>query len=240
MESVKRLSAGRSAHVDEAFEPLLRHGWLSRRSPQAQAALLEFARLRVYEPGEVLYRAGDQGSELIGLISGDMEISLTVPGKPDVVVHKCQPGIWLGAGALLSRGKRGAKAIAVSRTIVVSISAERLRNILVKHPEMYADFFEMVHENFKAAERLLAEALSCSATERVARRLSDMAKSRNVDSEGFINISQGKIAAMVGASLPTVQRAIRVFKSAGYVDVRYGKIKVLDVVGLSEFDDAVE
>ena len=61
----------------------------------------------------------------------------------------------------------------------------------------------------------------------MADRLMMEAESRG-DTDGWIPMSQPELAKLLAVSVPTLQRVMRRFVSAGLVQNNYGRIKVMD------------
>ena len=68
------------------------------------------ANARVLEPGDILFREGDDGEEMFAVIDGELE--LQVAGR---AVDRVGPGAIVGEMALIDRSPRSATVVARSR-----------------------------------------------------------------------------------------------------------------------------
>jgi CRP-like cAMP-binding protein len=218
--------------------PLLSRGWLARRSPETQAELLKIGRLRKFKPGGYVYRAGAPGTAIFGLIDGELDLILPAEGRPDNVVHRAEPGFWIGDLAVFSGRPRLVSVRAHKSTTMIALPARPTLELVRRFPELSRDFYALSDENMALALRFLSEALAFTGVERVARRLCSLMAGRPETAAAggdWLEISQTSLAGMVGVSMPTVQRALRRLHEEGLIETGYGKLKVLDCVRLAQF-----
>lgn len=231
------MKIARTASEADARRTVLSQGWLARRSAETQARLLAIARLRTYEAGRYIYRAGAPGTALYGLIEGGLDLILPVHGRADIVAHRAEPGYWIGDLAVIAGRERLVSVRASQPTTMMVLPARALLDLLKKEPELHRDLYELTHDNMAMALRFLGEALAFTAVERIARRLAHFAQARGDAVDPWLELSQGDLAGMVGASLPTTQRAIRQLREAGLIDTGYGRLRILDPGRLAAFDE---
>lgn len=218
--------------------PLLSRGWLAGRSEERQAKLLAIGRLRKYKSGRYIYRAGEPGTAIFGLLDGTLDLILPVEGRPDIVVHRADPGYWIGDLAVFSGRPRLISVRAHGSTTMMVLPTQSTVELLRRDPELWQDFYALSDENTELALRFLGEALAFTGVERIARRLSHLAAERTESAlagDNWLEISQASLAGMVGVSLPTVQRALRHLGEEGLIETAYGKLRVLDRDGLTRF-----
>jgi CRP/FNR family transcriptional regulator, cyclic AMP receptor protein len=140
-------------------------------------------------------------------------------------------GAWLGDLAHFAGGERLVSVSAVTRTCTVHLSAEALERIVAAHPDLWRDFYALSHMNFRTTLRVLANTLAPDSERRVALRLLQMDEEAGEPERG-IAIPQTELAAIVGISVPTLQRVLRRLGEAGLIDVSYGRVRVRDRTGL--------
>jgi CRP/FNR family transcriptional regulator, cyclic AMP receptor protein len=212
-----------------ALDVLAQRGWFADRDARARALIGAEARLRVFAPGEAIYWVGDPPDGLFGLVEGTVRISFPRDDGEDLVLHRFEPGTWLGDLAHFAGGERLISVLAVTRTCTVHVSAEALERIVAAHPDLWRDFYALSHLNFRRTLRVLANTLAPDSERRVALRLLQMDEEAGEPERG-ISISQTEFAAIVGISVPTLQRVLRRLGEAGLVDVGYGRPSGLRLV----------
>ena len=90
-------------------------------------------------------------------------------------------------------------------------------------------------QNLLLALRYISEVLSQPADIRVARLLALLCETAGVNELGRheLRLSQQDLAAMVGVSRVTAGKAARKLEAERLIMLRYGRITVLDLPGLS-------
>ncbi|WP_333835113.1 Crp/Fnr family transcriptional regulator [Rubrimonas sp.] len=214
-----------------ALGTLARAGWFSDRSERTRALIGTEARLRRFRPGEALYHVGDAPNGLYGLVEGALRISVPRDDGEDYVIHRADPGFWIGDAAQFSDDARLVTLIAVAHTTVVHIPAEALERLVDAEPRLYRDFYALTHWNLRTALRLFVNTLVPESDLRVALRLLHQDELAGQTERG-VALAQAEFADLVGLSLPTLQRALRRLAEAGLVELGYGRIRILDRAGL--------
>ncbi len=82
--------------------------------------------------GEGIFDQGDDGDSLYILLSGEIDIRVSGIGR----VHVMKPGEILGEVGLVKRVPRTASAVAKSNCVLLQIYAERMHEVLRRHPGM--------------------------------------------------------------------------------------------------------
>ncbi|MCR9087885.1 MAG: Crp/Fnr family transcriptional regulator [Rhodobacteraceae bacterium] len=202
-------------------------GWFARRAPAVQQILMAGAQRRLFDKGAPVYRVGDPADGLHGLISGSFEI--TVPGDDGVetLVHRADPGFWIGDLALFSEQPRLVSITATTPTETLFLPQPFLRRMIEEHPALLRDFYDLTHQNTALALRLLSNLSVRQSERRLGLRLLHYSELAANDG-GWLHLSQDHLASLVAVSLPTLQRILRRFAEEGLVELSYRKLRVRD------------
>lgn len=219
------------ADLAAALATLARSGWFAGRSERTRALIGAEARLRRFRPGETLYRVGDAPNGLYGLVEGALRLSVPRDDGEDYVIHRADPGFWIGDAAQLSDAGRLVTLTAAAPTLAVHVGADALERLVEAEPRLYRDFYALTHQNFRTALRLFVNTLVPESDLRVALRLLHQDELAGQPERG-VALAQAEFADLVGLSVPTLQRALRRLAEAGLVEVGYGRIRILDRAGL--------
>jgi CRP-like cAMP-binding protein len=219
------------AELAAALATLARSGWFAGRSERTRALIGAEARLRRFGPGEALYRVGDAPNGLFGLVDGALRISVPRDDGEDYVIHRADPGFWIGDAAQFSDGGRIVTVTAAAPTMVAHVCVDALERLVEAEPLLYRDFYALTHQNFRTALRLFVNTLVPDSDLRVALRLLHQDEMAGQPERG-VALAQAEFADLVGLSVPTLQRALRRLSDAALVDVGYGRIRILDREGL--------
>ncbi len=109
-------------------------GWLDRQLLEQPKRIFR-NRLKRVEAGSRLFSAGEQGSELFFLFSGEIGIYLEGEGGIEPI-GKVQPGEMLGEVAYLLDEPRGATVVAEKDSLLLEISPETFDELLRKSPQV--------------------------------------------------------------------------------------------------------
>lgn len=213
---------------------LEQRGWLAERNPDVRARLKSIAQVRTYRRGECLYVVGEPPNGVFGIARGALDISIPREDGQEIVVHRAQPGFWVGDLALFSGLPRLITAAAAAETVAAYLPRTRLSRLLKQHPDLIADFYVLSHRNVATTLQLIANLSIPRAEARIALRLL-IYDQRQTNGQDWITLPQEKLAELTALSLPTVQRALRRLEEAGLVELGYGRLRILDRERLLRF-----
>jgi CRP-like cAMP-binding protein len=202
-------------------------GWLSRQPVEFQAAIARLGRWREFEPGEVIFVAGDEPDGMYGLAEGVLEISFPLVGEEEVVVHRAEPGFWVGEAAILAGQARFITLLAATAARILFIPRVGLLRMLEADPRRWRAFHEQSVNNTVLTATLLAEVLSLTPRARVARLLLRLA-----GEDGVAAASQEDLARLLGMTRSSIRRAVGSLVEGGLISTGYGKLCIVDRDGL--------
>jgi CRP-like cAMP-binding protein len=189
--------------------------------------LLGIARVRRYQSGEHLYSTGERPLGVYGVASGVLDISIPREDGQEIVIHRTQPGFWVGDLALFSAQPRVVTATAATDVVAAFLSKDRLAQLLARHPELVTDFYMLSHRNVATTLQLIANLSVPRAEARIALRLLIYDQRQGQD-QTWMPMSQEKLAQLTALSIPTVQRTLRRFLEEDIVELGYGRLRVID------------
>lgn len=189
--------------------------------------VLAAARRRRYARRETLWHEGDPGDTLHLIDAGRIAIRVGTPLGDTATVTVLGPGEVLGELALLegAQGRRSATACALERTETLVIHHDAFQELRRDHPTVERFLVAVLAEQVRRLTTHLVDALYVPADTRVARRLLELDA---VYDGGDIALTQEDVATLAGTSRATVNRVVGELEAAGAVELRRGRIKVLD------------
>lgn len=202
---------------------LHRVGWLSRQPHDFQALVAQLGRWRELRAGETLYIAGDEPDGMLGLAEGILELTFPLLGDEPVVVHRAEPGFWIGEAAILTGQPRLVSIAAATNARVFFVPACSIRRLVEEEPRHWRSFYEQSLTTTMTAVTLLAEALSLSPRARVARILLRLAST-----DGSVPGSQEDLGRLLGMTRSSVRRALASLTEVGAVTSGYGVLSIHD------------
>jgi CRP/FNR family cyclic AMP-dependent transcriptional regulator len=178
-------------------------------------------RARRYARGEVIFLEGDQGTALCLIAEGRIRIQLTGADGREVVINVYGPGEIFGELALLDGEPRSADAIAQDASRVFWLQRDDFAAFLDSHPRAAMTMLASLSRRLRHTTRVVQDATFRDVPARLARVLLDLAAGNGqVVAPGIrieSRLTQGELAAMVGASRETVNRALRGFEQRGLI-----------------------
>jgi CPA2 family monovalent cation:H+ antiporter-2 len=123
---------------------------------QREVLLLHFE-LRTAEPGERIFRAGDQSDAVYFISKGEVEVSLA--GRQ----LKLGAGDVFGEMALLSGRPRSADVTALDYSKFAMLNARDFRQLLRKYPEIRSQMMQLVARRKETDRQILTDGLSAEA-----------------------------------------------------------------------------
>ena len=178
-------------------------------------------RPRKYTRGEVIFLEGDEGNSLFLVAEGRVRIQLTGADGREVVITVYGPGEIVGEMALLDGEPRSADAIAQDAARVFWLQRDDFEAFLDNHPRAAMTMLASLSRRLRHTTRVVQDATFRDVPSRLARVLLDIAaRNGEVVPQGIrieTRVTQGELAAMVGASRETVNRALRGFEQRGLI-----------------------
>jgi CRP-like cAMP-binding protein len=187
-------------------------------------------RPRRYARGEVIFLEGDQGTALCLVAEGRIRIQLTGADGREVVITVYGPGDFLGELALLDGEPRSADAIAQDASRVFWLQQEDFAAFLDNHPRASMMMLASLSRRLRHTTRVVQDATFRDVPARLARVLLDLARNGQPVAQGIrleSRLTQGELAAMVGASRETVNRALRGFEQRGLIGWEANRIVII-------------
>lgn len=192
-----------------------------------QRALLSAGTQRRYRRNTWLFHQGDRSEFVVLLLQGHVKIVATTAAGDASILSVRGPYELVGELGVLDSALRLAGAMALEPISARVIAAEEFRALFADHPSMAFAVVRMLVRRLQEADRRRAEFGSADSTYRVARVLTDMAKT-----DELIALSQQEIAAMAGTSRESVARALMALRAQGLVATDRRRITVLDLPAL--------
>jgi CRP/FNR family transcriptional regulator, cyclic AMP receptor protein len=191
--------------------------------------LADLCRLRQLAPGETLFVKGDAGDGLYGIRRGQIRVETATSSGESLILNMLGPGDLFGEIALFDGQSRTADAVATEASELFVLKRADFLALLNKDPQIAVRVIEFLCQRLRWVSDRLEEATLLPLPIRLARRLLRLGQ----DFGNEINISQEQLAKYVGAARESVNRQLQVWRRAGLIDLRRGRILLLDMQKLS-------
>jgi CRP/FNR family transcriptional regulator, cyclic AMP receptor protein len=226
---------------------LLRDHPLFRELPPATLdRIAAYLRRRSVPKGTVIFRKGDPGVGLIGVLSGAVKISVASADGRDIVLNIIREGEIFGEIALLDGRARTADATAMSDCELMTIERREFIPFLRSQPDVTLKLMEILCSRLRRTSEQVHEMTFLNLSTRIAKTLIRLAeKAKDTDRGGKVTITQREISEIVGRSRESTNKRLRAWQKSGWIRLQRGSVTVLKpeelehiVATSSDFDEA--
>ena len=212
------------------------HAWLARSFgrtdylPLSEADLAALASAGDYVdkyPGTHLFREGDEARRVYVIRRGTVELYRNRQESPRVVTRLSE-GAVIGDIATFQNRPYLSSARAITAVKALELDRAKLIPVLLEHPRVAMRWLIAGLNQLEATQRRVIRLMHRTVKEQVAELLLDEA-----DTYGEVQLSQGSLATLLGASRQSVNEALADLREAGYVETGYRLIRVTDEAGVA-------
>ena len=208
---------------------------LSSLPDDERRALIQAARRRRFDKGEVVFHEGDTGDTLHLLVRGRVAVRLTTPLGDRMWLRLIGPGGWFGELSLISPCPRSATIVALEPTETLVVSREHTDELRHRIPEFDSMLIDALVNDVRRLSNALLDALFVPVEKRLFRRLLELSSIYGDGGPGVvIPLTQEELAQLVGTTRPTANHHLRAAAAEGLIAMRRGAVEVLDPVELRQ------
>lgn len=197
--------------------------------------VLAATRRRRFGRREVLFHEGDPGDSVHLIDRGRVSVRMTTPLGDVAMLNVRGAGEVVGELALLDpASRRSASVVALEPTETLALHRDEFAELRDRQPSVDRFLVAILASEVQRLSSRLAEALYVSVDTRVLRRLVDLAELYASDGRSPIEIpfTQEELGSIAGTSRATVNRVLGEIEAEGIVEVRRGRILVLEETAL--------
>jgi len=191
---------------------------------------LEAAVIQRVATGATLYNADDAPGGVYGMVSGGILVSIEGPDRSMHPAHVVRRGTWFGFGPLMTRRNRLFLAQALEPSTVAQVPLSAMERMIANDPTCAKHFGSMTTYGQDAIISCVADLLIRDVTARIAAvllRATGVLDGIEPDDPRGFGLTQTLIADLANASRPTVVRALAHFREQGWIEVTYGRMRIV-------------
>ena len=186
--------------------------------------------------GQILFRKGDAGRQLYGVVEGRLKIYASGSDGKEVVFGLADPGEVIGEIALLDSNPRSATVVAVAASELLVLDRRDFLPFLERHPQVAVRLSELLAERLRRLSELTEDSVLLAMRSRLAKKLVSLARTYGEPCDAGMRIdmklSQQSLGDMVGTSRESINKQLRAWKQSGLVTSIKGYITIHDMDGL--------
>ncbi len=189
--------------------------------PATLERLARESRLRRFPRGQVLCSEGDPGDSLLVLEEGRVRISRYSAGGQEVVLAAVEAPAAFGELALIDGALRSATITAQTPVRVRMLGREAVQSLIARESSVAMGLLRAVTAMVRTTNERLSDILSLDVPGRVAKWLLARAETHGARRpEGIavpLGLSQGELAAEIGTTRVSVNKALKGFEARGVI-----------------------
>lgn len=176
-----------------------------------------------FQAGTVLFQRGDPGDWMLVLASGRVKLTLLTPQGRELILRHAEGGDSLGEFALVDGAARSAAATAVQAGHGWRLDRSRFLALAEAHPALLLGlaryFCDRLRDTTDRLEGIALYGLEARLARFFLLTLHQIHGAEDVPDGAALrlDISQGELAALLGASRPKVNRALQILQEAGAI-----------------------
>ncbi len=179
---------------------------------------------------QVIYLEGQRPAAIYFLVSGRVKIYRLHPDGKEFITNIAGPGEFFGYTALLQEVNYQDNAQVLDDGAVMTISRQEFQQMMMADSRITQHFIDLLARDVKAQEHSLINLAYNSLRKRVANGLLHLAaKFPGEDGkDGTIGISRENLSHFIGSATESLTRTLSDFRQEKLIDIREGKIFVLN------------
>lgn len=207
-------------------------GLLGRLPSEDLARFEPVAARRAYRRGEVIFHQGDPGDTLHVLASGRVKVLVTAESGEQAVLAILGPGDCFGELSLIDGEPRSATVEALEPVQSVALLRSDFLRLVLTNPRTIEHLLCTLTARIRRTSEVVADLAFLDIEGRLAKKLLELAEEHGRSTEDGMEIelpiTQGDLAAMIGATRTSVNRALTWYEDHGAIQRRGRRIIIRD------------
>jgi CRP-like cAMP-binding protein len=207
-------------------------------SPTALSSLARAARIRTVRRGQVLFTADDPSDYLYLIRSGRLRVVVRSPRGDELVLNVVGPGDSLGELSMLDGQPRSAGAEALEDCELIAIPAREVRALLDSDRTALWAVALALAAGMRRLSGTAADLVFLDLPRRLAKLiLADAKPRRDGTAETTLAMSQAGVAAQLGVTRQSLNRALAALTQRGWISVDGQRVLITDLDALIRYAD---
>jgi CRP/FNR family cyclic AMP-dependent transcriptional regulator len=230
------MGATRSADV---VELLGRVPVFSTLEPGDLERIAQMALPRQFEPGQAVFREGDQSDTCYVVRQGHARAVRSHGDGRTITLATFGPGDIFGELAMFEDERRSATVEAIEPTSVIAVLGPDMRRLMSEHPQIAARLVIALGRRLREMNERLSRQSFQTVQSRVAVVLSQLVEQEiaagKQPADVLVTATQADLAQLAGSSRESASRFLAVLERAGVVSQGRGRLVVHDPKALEQY-----
>ena len=182
-----------------------------------------------YKKRQRIFTEGNHPIRLYYLEKGKVKISKTNDEGKELIVQIVNEGEFFGYIAMLQNAVYSDNAETLEESEIAAIPKSEFEELMHSNPEVSRKFIKLLANDIAEKEEQLLRIAYNSLRRKVADALLTVYKKYKGSADKFnINLSRDNLAAIAGTATESLIRTLTDFKSEKLIDIKDGKIALLE------------
>jgi len=220
---------------------------LSGLSELEQQNILDQCVRRKVKKGEVIVRQGGTGRDMFIVVSGRLKVSVLSDEGKEISFVVLGKDDYFGELSLVDGRVRSATVTAIEGSELLVLGFQAYQKLLHQHPHTATGFLtrmlSTLANRLRATDELYQDSVFLDVSARLAKFLLNSSRPASATDSGNrlmdIELSQYALGTLISASRESVNKQLGEWESLGIIDVRGGKIILLDMDSLQQKADGL-
>jgi CRP/FNR family transcriptional regulator len=194
---------------------------------------------RRFDPGQVIFREGDQSDTCYIVAEGHARALREHSDGRTIALARFGPGDIFGELAMFDAERRSATVEAMDELQAFAVMSTDMRRLMREHPDIAVKLVTSLGRRLRAANERLARQSFQTVQSRVASVLTglvEQARAEGADEQDvLVTATQAELAQLAGSSRESASRFLAVLERAGIVSQGRGRLTVHDPAALQRY-----
>ncbi len=225
--------------IDDTISLLARVPTFEALGPDELTHVAEVAVPRSYEPGQVVFREGDQSDTCYVVKHGHARAIREHADGRTITLANFGPGDIFGELAMFEDERRSATIETLDAVEAVAILGADMRRLMREHPGIAVGVVVSLGRRLRAMNERVASQSFQTVQSRVATVLTQLVAEAQEEGAGerevLVVATQADVAKLAGSSRESASRFLAVLERAGVIEQGRGKLTVHDPSALERY-----
>jgi len=221
---------------DARFAVLRRVPLLRALDDDLVGELASGAHISTYERGAALFFENEPSTRMFVVLSGRVRIFRNSTDGGELVLAHAGPGESIGELSVIDELPRSASAQALERSRIISVPADRMRDVLSSSPAAVLEIARHLAVTVRRLTGTTSDFIFLDLPHRLAKYLLSLVVMREGDGATVVlPASQAGIASQLGVTRQSLNQALGSLAQDGLIVVDGRAVRVLDLAALEAF-----
>jgi CRP/FNR family transcriptional regulator, cyclic AMP receptor protein len=227
------VSKARTARSADRLAAMRMNAIFRDLDPETVTRLLHYASFQSFKRGDFVFRKGDPGASLFGVIAGSVRMSASSADGKNAVLNLIGAGRTFGEIAVLDGLDRTTDAIANVDCELWRIERRDLMPLIQTQPALAGRFIDLLCARLRWTTEHLEQVVLQGLKARLAHMILKMAE-QNLQRSGalLVDMSQQSISDVVGIARESANKIISTWAEQNWVAVENRTLVILDADAL--------